>query len=242
MSENPSLTSSLSARLKSSKLFQLIELVMVFLPAVIIVLIGQAIAGENPIIFQTFVWIANLVMLGIVWVGLRLRGEKLSHLGLNKKFISFRSFFISFLVFIGGLAGFMLGSVIMANITGIPEGADMSGYNYLEGNLPMLIAALLAVFIASSFGEEVIYRGFLITRISEMGGNTKTWLRLAVLISSIVFGLIHFKWGPMGMVQTGFMGLALGIAFLMTKRNLWALVMAHAYMDAILMVQMYLGG
>ncbi|MCH6576022.1 MAG: hypothetical protein IH795_12640 [Bacteroidetes bacterium] len=68
----------------------------------------------------------------------------------------------------------------MANIIGIPEGADMSGYNYLQGNLPMLLGVLLGIFIVSSFGEEVIYRGFLITRISEMAGNSKNWVKIAV--------------------------------------------------------------
>ncbi len=106
----------------------------------------------------------------------------------------------------------------------------------------MLLGALLAVFIVSSFGEEVIYRGFLITRISEMGGNGKNWLKVAVLISAIIFGLVHFEWGLTGIVQTGFMGLALGISFILVKRNLLALVLAHAYLDAILMIQMYLGG
>ena len=38
------------------------------------------------------------------------------------------------------------------------------------------------------------------------------------------------------------MGLALGIAYLRLKRNLWVTVLAHAYMDTILFVQMYLGG
>lgn len=42
------------------------------------------------------------------------------------------------------------------------------------------------------------------------------------------------------MVQTGFMGLALAISFLVLQRNLWILILAHFYMDAILMVQMYL--
>ena len=84
--------------------------------------------------------------------------------------------------------------------------------------------------------------GYLITRISEMAGNSKNWLKIAVLISAIIFGLAHFAWGLMGMVQTGFMGLALGISFLFVKRNLWVLILAHAYMDTILMIQMYLGG
>ena len=44
----------------------------------------------------------------------------------------------------------------------------------------------------------------------------------------------------MGIVQTGFMGLALGICYVKLKRKLWALILAHAYMDTVLMVQLYL--
>lgn len=69
---------------------------------------------------------------------------------------------------------FIIGSIAMANITGIPEGsADMSGYAFLKDNLGMLFLSLLGVYIVSSFGEEVIYRGFLINRISEIGRQTK---------------------------------------------------------------------
>ncbi len=37
------------------------------------------------------------------------------------------------------------------------------------------------------------------------------------------------------------MGLALGMSYLLVKRNLWVTILAHAYMDTILMLQMYLG-
>ena len=134
----------------------------------------------------------------------------------------------------------MIGAVVMVNITGRPEPADMSGYNYLSGNLPMLFLVLAGVFVASSVGEEVLYRGFLITRLEELGGGGKNALRAALLVSAVIFGLIHFTWGPMGVVQTAFMGLALGLAFVILKRALWPLIMAHFSMDAILMVQMYL--
>ena len=36
------------------------------------------------------------------------------------------------------------------------------------------------------------------------------------------------------------MGLALGTSYLIVKRNLWVTILAHAYMDTILVLQMYL--
>lgn len=140
------------------------------------------------------------------------------------------------------MIAFALGSVIMAPFTGIPESADMSNYAYLQNNIPMLLLTLLGVYIVSSFGEEVIYRAFLINRISEMGFSDKWKNRIAVILSAIIFGLIHYEWGPMGMVQTGYMGLVLGYFYIRYDRKIWILVLAHAYMDTILMVQMYVAG
>ena len=98
----------------------------------------------------------------------------------------------------------------MANLIGMPEKADMSKYYYLRGNLPMTMLALGSVYMVSAFAEEVIYRGFLITRISELGGYGKSAFRFAVVFSSLVFGLVHSDWGLAGMVQASCMGLALG--------------------------------
>ena len=115
----------------------------------------------------------------------------------------------------------------------------MSGYNYLRGNLPMLILSLVGIYIVSSFGEEVIYRAFLINRIAELGSGSKTAWLLAVVVSSVVFGLVHSEWGLAGMVQTCFMGLALGVSYLVVERNLWVTILAHGYMDTILLLQIY---
>ena len=103
----------------------------------------------------------------------------------------------------------------------------------------MLLAALVAVFIGSSIGEEVIYRGFLITRLSELGANGKWATRSSVVVSAIVFGLVHYNWGVMGIIQTTFMGLALGISYVLVGRNLWIPILAHGYMDTILLVGQY---
>ncbi len=236
----------LGGALLQSKPAQVGEIVAPFVVAFAVIVLAGPLAGENPVASQGVVWVANILMLVLVWLGLRLRGEGWAHFGLTfrgaSRRIVVRAVLLSLVVFIAAVAAFVVGTIVMANIVGIPEGADMSGYNYLSGNLPMLILALVAVYIVSSFGEEVIYRAFLVNRIAELGGGGKTAWRVAVLISSVVFGLVHYGWGVTGIVQTGFMGLALGISYLVVGRNLWVTILAHAYMDTILMVQMFFAG
>ena len=229
-----------------SKPAQVGEIVALFVVALVVIVLAMPLAGENPVASQGVVWVANILMLVMVWLGLRLRRQGWTHFGLSfggaSRRIVGRAVLRSVVVFVAAVAAFLVGAVVMANIVGIPEGADMSGYNYLSGNLPMLILALVGVYIVSSFGEEVVYRAFLINRIAELGGGGKTAWRVAVVISSVVFGFAHYGWGAMGIGQTGFMGLALGVSYLVVGRNLWVLILAHAYMDTILMVQMYFAG
>ena len=230
--------------LRTNSLAKISELLLVFLIALVIIKLFLRPEGEHLIYNQAVVWVANIAMLLVVWLGLKLRGESWQDFGLGFKKISFKAalrvFLLSLLVFVLALAGFVIGSIIMANITGIPESADMANYDYLKDNIGMLILSLVGVYIVSSFGEEVIYRAFLINRISELGLDTKKARIVAVILSAIIFGLVHYSWGPMGVVQTGFMGLVLGICYLKLKKRLWILILAHAYMDTLLLVQLYM--
>jgi len=229
--------------LKTSNLAKIMELILVFAVAFLFIKAFMSSKTSDLVYNQAVIWLANIIMLGTVYIGLKLRGETLTHFGLSfKKFnwkFAFKTFLQSLLVFILALAGFIIGSILMANITGIPESSDMSGYDYLKDNIWMLFLTLGGVYIVSSFGEEVIYRAFLINRISELGLNNKTGKIIAVIISALVFGLAHYSWGIMGIVQTGFMGLVLGFCYIYLKKRIWILIIAHAYMDTILMLQMY---
>jgi len=233
-------------RLTTNRVAQITEIGVVLAVALVAITLAQPLVGDNPLARQAVAWAANVMMLGIVWLGLRLRGQSWKDLGLPFRFSGWqaagRTVLQSFLVVIAAIAAFALGSIVMANITGIPERADMTQYDYLRGNLPMLILALTSVYVVSSLGEEVIYRGFLITRLAALGADKAWAVRAAVAISAVVFGLVHVDWGIMGIVQTGFMGLALGISYLKVRRRLWPLVLAHAYMDTLLLVPLYLPG
>jgi membrane protease YdiL (CAAX protease family) len=230
--------------LNTSRIVKISEILLVFVLAFALMKILTPFAGDNQLMKFGIVWSTNILMIGLVWLGIKLRGQKWSDFGLTFGRIrlkeSIRIFLLSLLVCILGLSGYMLGTLIMANISGMPESADMSVYEYLHSNIFMLILTLVGVYIVSSFGEEVIYRAFLINRISELGLDTKYGKVVTVVISAVIFGLVHYTWGPTGMVSTGFMGLVMGICYLKFKRKLWILVLAHAYMDTLLLVQVYL--
>lgn len=242
-SESHPSTNKLGKLLRTNRWAQLAEILLVFLVAFVFIQVFEQEKSDNLIVNQAIIWIANILMLLMVWAGAWLRGESWADFGLGISKITSREalkgLFLSIVVFVLAMLGFVLGSIIMANITGIPENADMSGYAYLKDNIGMLLLTLVGVYIVSSFGEEVVYRSFLINRISQLGMDSKMARITALLLSSLIFGFAHYSWGPMGIVQTTFMGLALGSCFLWLKKRLWILIIAHAYMDTILMVQMY---
>jgi membrane protease YdiL (CAAX protease family) len=229
--------------LNTSRIAKISEILLVFGLAFALIKLLTPYAGDKQLLKMGIIWCTNILMIGLVWLGIKLRGQKWSDFGLTFGRISlkesFRIFLLSLLVCILGIAGYILGTIVMANISGMPESADMSVYEYLHNNFFMLILTLIGVYVVSSFGEEVVYRAFLINRISELGLDTKYGRIATVLISAVIFGLVHYEWGPTGMVSTGFMGLVLGICYLKFKKKLWILVLAHAYMDTILLVQVY---
>lgn len=222
------------------------ELVLVASVPLVVVSLGWQLAGDNFLVRHAVVWIANLLMLLAIWMGLRLRRQPWKHFGLDLKFCGWgeivRNVLRSAGVLAAALGAFVLGSIPMVNLGFTVQKADMSSYSWLHGSFAMLMVALPAVYLVSSFGEEVIYRGFLITRLGELGKNSnRSVVGGSVVSSAVVFGLIHFAWGVMGVVQTTCMGLALAASYLVLKRNLWPLILAHGYMDTLLLLQIYLG-
>lgn len=232
----------LGLELQQNRVAKVAEILLVFSVAVVVILPGWWLTGENLFARQAVVWVANVLMLITIWFGLRLRGQNWAHLGLHFRFAGWRSLIRTFLqsipIFVIAVIAFVAGGLMLAG--GAPQQqADMSSYSFLKGNLPMLLLSLVAVYIVSSFGEEVLYRGFLISRLAEIGKQGRAAWWLAIVASAVVFGLAHFGWGIVGIVQTTFMGLALGLAYLVTRRNLWALILAHAYADTLLLLQIY---
>jgi len=160
------------------------------------------------------------------------QGHKLSELGLfwpnfaKKKFRSLLLLLLSALLIF--FIGLVAGSVVMESFDLI-QGAEKVlsvRKSPLVGNLTLLWLLMPLMWIAV-IGEELLLRGFMIDFLAQkFGGTTKSWF-LAILISSLVFGLAHFWQGPRGIVGVTILALIWGSAYYRFGRNLWPVIIAH---------------
>ena len=116
---------------------------------------------------------------------------------------------------------------------------DLSRYDAVRGNLPAAVGLALALPLMAAIPEEVLYRGFLIGRLQRLLGGGRGSVVSAVLLQALIFGSIHFQWGPGGMVFAALMGGVWGFAYLLCGRNLWILIIAHSLGHLALVAQLY---
>jgi membrane protease YdiL (CAAX protease family) len=124
-------------------------------------------------------------------------------------------------------------------ITGAP--LDTSAFEPIRGNLRLLLTWLALAWTLAAFGEEMVFRGYLMHRIADLAGGTGPAWAAALVVSSAFFGWAHAYQGPAGMVATGLIGALLALLYLRTGRNLWTVILCHALVDAIALTLVYFG-
>jgi len=107
---------------------------------------------------------------------------------------------------------------------------------------PAIFAVWLVVgWVSAAFGEELQFRGFLLSRLERLIGRGGPATALAVLLQAVVFGVGHGYQGLGGMLQTGALGLLFGGIFLLARRNLVPGMLLHALVDSVALTLLFLG-
>lgn len=123
-----------------------------------------------------------------------------------------------------------------------PEG-EVARFGDIAGNLRMYLTLIALSWISAGFGEEMFFRGFLITRVKTIFEGNKYSSVYAVLLPALLFGAVHvYSTGLAGLVNAGTIGLIFGTFFLRYKRNLWPLILTHGFINSIGFTVDYLGG
>jgi membrane protease YdiL (CAAX protease family) len=66
---------------------------------------------------------------------------------------------------------------------------------------------LAIVWVFAGFGEEIGYRGYLLTRAADPGNRSKLAYVAAMLYVAVLFGLGHVYKGPVGIIDSTYSGL-----------------------------------
>jgi membrane protease YdiL (CAAX protease family) len=137
----------------------------------------------------------------------------------------------------------VLGDLVIDHLTSRfwPEPAAPEGVNELAGNWKLALLYSGIVWTFAAFGEEIGYRGYLLQRAAHAGGGTTAAWWIGVIVVAVLFGYGHYYKGPAGILDSGMAGVILGAAFLLARRNLWAPVLAHGFIDTFAIVAVYSG-
>lgn len=195
-------------------------------------------AGPVSLVFTLAILTFYLRGRGISWSDMGLRALP----GIKAKLMVIPQTVLTGLVFFGAVMLVLLGgpAIGLDFIGQVPDTVD-DRWGDLEGNLPLLLLWLAIVWTVAAFGEEMFFRGYLITRLQTAFADIRWGVVLAVLLPALLFGYGHYYYqGLSGMFVTGAIGLALGAMFLLFKRNLWPVVLWHGTIDTLSFVATFM--
>ena len=93
----------------------------------------------------------------------------------------------------------------------------------------------------AALGEEMIYRGFIHTRLLLLLGDSPLGRVLAGLGQAALFGAAHLYLGPRGAFNTFAIGLVSVMVYERTGRNLWPAILAHGLTDTVGLTALHFG-
>ncbi len=124
--------------------------------------------------------------------------------------------------------------IILSVLVGWPF---FSGTIHLDTSQPLVIIFYMLVYLSTGFYEEILCRGFMLTGMLRKWGTTQKGIYLAVITSSMLFGLIHLislLFGRITLMASltqvlyaTFMGVFFA-ACVLRNNSIWPAIICHA--------------
>lgn len=197
------------------------------------------------LLMALLIWIGippstTIYLLLLAWLLLRLRGLSWRDLGLRAP----ENWKKPLLLGIGGGLLYFVVSTwgiepLMQNLFNAE--IDLSLFDSMVGNLPMLLVWLAAAWTLAAFGEEMLYRGCIQNRVADLIPNVSFKFVVGALANALLFGLAHAYQGWTGAATSVLFGLVASAVYYLGGRNLWACILFHGVFDTPGLIFIYLG-
>ncbi|HEY5461922.1 MAG TPA: type II CAAX endopeptidase family protein [Hanamia sp.] len=181
-----------------------------------------------------------LPVLIFVWLFLKRTGEKFADIGFSFKRFEIKSIFtgaimaIALFVFLQYVFYPLLSKIIVL------KPANLDDFKNIRHHPLNYVFTLAAGFIAGGFYEELIFHGFVFTRIEKIVRG-KFAVPVSFIITNLIFGFYHLQLGTAGMLNAFIAGCAYQYLMMKFNRNLWYSIFFHAFFDAIALTYIYIG-
>ena len=175
------------------------------------------------------------------WISLRVRDGGWKAAGLTRP----NSWWKTAVLAVGAAAVLQLGSELVVGplASGIWPGPQHVSHALESAALGwrQALTSLLIIWTFAAFGEELSYRGYLLTRAADIFGRSRAAYVMAVILVTILFGFAHYYKGPAGVLDSTYSALVLGCAYLFSGRNLWTPILAHGISDTFAVLVLFMG-
>jgi uncharacterized protein len=179
-------------------------------------------------------------LLLLAWLSLRLRKLKWKDVGLKRSDGWLKTILIGVSAGIGiELLELFVTQPLLVRLSG--KMPDLSQFEVLRHNPKILLVGLALTWTLAAFGEEMVYRGYLMNRVAGLGRNSQlAWVISLILVNSL-FGVAHMGQGITGMIENAIDGTLLGILYLRRKSSLATPIIAHGVTDTVDLLLLFLG-
>lgn len=179
-------------------------------------------------------------LLVFAWLSLRLRKLRWHDVGLSR----YRSWPITLVAGVGVgllLEAFQLfvSQPILVHV--LRKQPDLELFRALRGDVKWTLLAIAGAWTLAAFGEEMVYRGYLMNRVADLMNRTRWAWIVSLIVVHVGFGLAHAYQGITGIIDEGLAGLLFGVVYLRNGRNLAVPIIAHGLGDSIDFLLIFLG-
>ena len=179
-------------------------------------------------------------LLAFGWISLRVRKLRWRDIGLSR-YKNWRT-----TILYGSAAGLALEAFQLfisqpLLVRVLKKQPDLELFRALTGNVKWTLLAIAGAWTLAAFGEEMVYRGYLMNRVADLMNRTRWAWVVSLIAVHVGFGLAHAYQGITGIIDEGLAGFLFGIVYLRNGRNLAVPIIAHGLGDTIDFLLIFLG-